>query len=152
MLDSNSKITVATDGATAPKSVGHMSIGVAAFDKSAKLIFQHYENLHWGTNNQAEYLALLKGLKFATENGYKNVTCYVDSELIINQLNKRWKTKNPELKNLQGHILSLIASLKGYGGNITLIHHGRKTNLAKVADKISKGGSFNEGDYLWQLA
>ncbi len=43
--------------------------------------------LPYGTNNMAEYMAVIEALKRALELGYKNLHIKSDSELIINQLN-----------------------------------------------------------------
>lgn len=64
------------------------------------------------TNNQAEYLALIAGLK-AINNLFKNeditkLDIKLDSELIIKQLNSEYKVKNPSLKNLFQQVQQLL--------------------------------------------
>lgn len=51
-----------------------------------------------GTNNEAEYKALVIGLKTALKYGAENLTCFLDSELIVKQLNGVYKMKNERLK------------------------------------------------------
>ncbi len=46
------------------------------------------------TNNQAEYQGLVAGLTRADELGVKSLQVYMDSELIIRQLNGQYKIKN----------------------------------------------------------
>ncbi len=49
------------------------------------------------TNNQAEYQGLILGLKKIKEFDVSSITVFMDSELIINQLKRRYKVKNSEL-------------------------------------------------------
>ena len=51
------------------------------------------------TNNQSEYKALIAALKFAS-NKSEEVTCYLDSELVVKQLNGEYSVKNNQLKQL----------------------------------------------------
>lgn len=53
-----------------------------------------------GTNNEAEYTALIHGLDAATDRGWKDITIEGDSQLVINQVLGTWKCKAPELKRL----------------------------------------------------
>ena len=52
------------------------------------------------TNNQAEYRALLLGLKTVAQLGFLKVEIALDSELIVRQLEGRYKVKNLALKPL----------------------------------------------------
>ena len=47
------------------------------------------------TSNQAEYEALLVGLRLAREVGSKHLKCWSDSKLVIGQLNGGYQTKDP---------------------------------------------------------
>ncbi len=67
------------------------------------------------TNNQAEYLALLNGLQ-EIENAKRNhaitnarLIIKGDSELIIRQLEGRYRVKNPQLRPLYQKIMELLA-------------------------------------------
>ncbi len=48
------------------------------------------------TNNVAEYHGLLRGLEAAVEMGADDVDFYMDSKLVVEQMNGRWKIKHPE--------------------------------------------------------
>lgn len=53
------------------------------------------------TNNQAEYKALLLGLANVEEIAPgAHVTCYLDSELIVKQLNQEYRVRDEKLKPL----------------------------------------------------
>jgi ribonuclease HI len=49
------------------------------------------------TNNQAEYRALLLGLRLCVERGYREVEFLLDSELVVRQVNGQYKVKNADL-------------------------------------------------------
>lgn len=52
------------------------------------------------TNNQAEYEAVLLALTEAKKHGATTVQIFSDSELIVNQLNQKYKVKNGGLQPL----------------------------------------------------
>lgn len=61
-----------------------------------------YENADWieqkdCTNNIAEYEGLLHALEKATELNLKDVVIYGDSNLVVQQINRRWKIKKDYL-------------------------------------------------------
>lgn len=53
-----------------------------------------------GTNNQAEYLAAIEGMKKALSLNWKSVTIQNDSQLVINQLNEEWAVTSENLLEL----------------------------------------------------
>jgi ribonuclease HI len=98
-----------------------------------------------GTNNIAEYTAILQGLKWIKENTDINdlsVECFLDSQLVVEQLCGRYKMKNEGLKPLFWEIRDLILAL---GGQVTFKHIPREQNaeadlLVNLAlDKELKG-------------
>ncbi|HNT29632.1 MAG TPA: ribonuclease HI family protein [bacterium] len=63
------------------------------------------------TNNQAEYQALILALQTARTYQPDRLTCYLDSELIVRQLNGRYRVKHPDLKPLYLKVVSLVGTL-----------------------------------------
>lgn len=53
-----------------------------------------------GTNNQAEYMAILNALKWCLDNGLKRVHILTDSRLAVKQVRGEWRTRDSALKNL----------------------------------------------------
>jgi len=49
------------------------------------------------TNNQAEYLALQRGLELAGEKKVNSITCYLDSELVVKQLRGEYRVRHQDL-------------------------------------------------------
>ncbi len=82
------------------------------------------------TNNFAEYTALIKGLQRASAIGKKIVLCYLDSELVVKQLNGLYKVREESLKPLISEVLKLMHNFK----NVTFTHVHREKNV--LADKL----------------
>ena len=77
--------------------------------KNNKIIKQGSKFLGIKTNNQAEYNAIIFALK-STEQ--KNLEIVSDSELVIKQLNQKYKIKKPHLQKLYAKIQKLIKNKK----------------------------------------
>ncbi|PKM92470.1 MAG: hypothetical protein CVU81_00255, partial [Euryarchaeota archaeon HGW-Euryarchaeota-1] len=74
--------------------------GVVIKDESDKIIFEKGFFFGKKTNNQAEYLALIKGLESAKEIGATQIACFLDSELLVKQQTGEYKVRNPLLVDL----------------------------------------------------
>jgi ribonuclease HI len=61
------------------------------------------------TNNVAEYQALLHGLRFALARGASAVEVFSDSELLVRQIEGRYRVKHPGLQPLHREARSLLA-------------------------------------------
>ncbi|XP_074350150.1 uncharacterized protein LOC141689690 [Apium graveolens] len=53
----------------------------------------------YATNNNAEYEALINGLKIALEMGVRNLIAKSDSELVVNQVNGGFQARGPQTKS-----------------------------------------------------
>jgi len=60
------------------------------------------------TNNIAEYRALILGLETALERGAAVISIYLDSELLVRQIQGIYRVKNPDLKPLMLEIRDLL--------------------------------------------
>jgi ribonuclease HI len=81
------------------------------------------------TNNEAEYIALTRLLEIAKESNYEHLIIYMDSALVVNQVNNKWKINYEHLKALKNKIDSLEVPFE-------LFHVKREYNME--ADKASK--------------
>lgn len=81
---------------------GPAGIGIVVVDESGKVLLEHYEILGLNfTNNQAEYMALVKALELCSSLFPKGVLhVFSDSELLIKQLTGQYKVRNQNLKRL----------------------------------------------------
>jgi ribonuclease HI len=83
------------------------------------------------TNNQAEYQALIDGLKAIAEWKPDRLEVYLDSKLVVEQVNGKWKVKEPELKELHKQAKDLLHQ---FGDRATVRHVAREEN--RGADKL----------------
>ena len=83
------------------------------------------------TNNVAEYHGLLRGLEAAVELGADEVDFFMDSKLVVEQMNGRWKIKHPDMQALALEARKLIDQI----GTFNLSWVPRAKN--KVADALS---------------
>ena len=84
------------------------------------------------TNNQAEYLAVIEALKKIEKiSDGAEIHCFLDSELVVEQLNQRYKLKNEGLKPLFWEIRELVMKL---GGKVQFEYISRNKN--KLSDKL----------------
>jgi len=103
-------LVIHTDGACFGNP-GPMGIGVAAY-KSGKPVKEMSEYLGKGTNNIAEYTAVIRALEFAKSERETEVEIRSDSQLIVRQLSGHYKVKSPHLKELKRKIDSLSQGMK----------------------------------------
>lgn len=121
--------TIYTDGG-ARGNPGPAGIGVWIQDSQTGDITKIKEYIGETTNNQAEYRALLRALEKAHELGAHEVSCFLDSELIVKQMNREYRVKDKELATLFLKVWNLAALFK----KITFHHVPRAQN--KEADKL----------------
>ena len=77
---------------------GPGAIGVVIENDKGKEIFELSKYIGECTNNEAEYQALIAGLKAAKKKGIENLDVFLDSELVTKQVNGEYKVKSPNLK------------------------------------------------------
>ena len=95
-----------------------------------------------GTNNVAEYSALLSGIDKALELGWKHVVIEGDSNLVVNQINGTWNVNKEHLQRLCTQVLKHLPEFDSY----TINWIPRKDN--SIADKLaSKALGYKEDPY-----
>lgn len=77
---------------------GPTAIGII-IRKDEKILKKYATKIGNATNNIAEYRALIKALELASKFS-KEVTCYLDSELLVKQLLGKYRVRNPKLLEL----------------------------------------------------
>jgi len=81
----------------------------------AEVIFEKAIYFGEKTNNEAEYLALINALTwlkdFSDNNKLEQVDFYLDSKLVVEQMQKNWKIKEPRLRELAQQGWEIINSL-----------------------------------------
>ena len=84
------------------------------------------------TNNVAEYEALIKALELASEVTTDEITCMLDSELVVKQLLGEYKVKNPKLLPLFLKVQKLQDKFK----KIRYEHVSRWDTYQRIVDEI----------------
>jgi len=102
------------DGGYSPAINGYYSFIVFAESEIVANISRQLCNAE--TSNEAEYLALIESVKWLVEHGYTgedgfNVILYSDSQLLVNQVNGKWKIKARNLFPLALKVWQLSKSL-----------------------------------------
>jgi len=110
---------------------GPSGAGVVILDKDGEQIFELSRFLDNGTNNEAEYKALIRGLSAAADVGIKRVQVFLDSELVVNQLLGTYKVRNPRLLQLFEEAMSRLRLFDEYA----IFHVGRELN--QKADRLA---------------
>lgn len=123
------KLEIYTDGG-ARGNPGPSGCGVVIYDKQSKIVREYTKFLKRATNNQAEYEALILALQKAKALNAKEVDCYLDSQLVVEQLNHRYKVKN----SILGSLFIKVWNLSQFFKKINYHHIPREKN--KRADKL----------------
>src|ERR1041385_2562374 len=87
------------------------------------------------SNNVAEYEALVHGIKLAKEIGIRNIECFGDSDLVVQQCTGTWEAKDANMASYR----FLVQQISGYFEGCEFHHVPRANNEA--ADALSKLGS-----------
>lgn len=110
MIPRNQTLILRTDGA-ARGNPGHAAAGVVIEDAQGKLLARGKKYLGRLTNNQAEYQALILGLKAVAQSHPAAVRVYMDSELVVNQMNGRYKVRHDDLLPLHEEASHFVTEL-----------------------------------------
>lgn len=128
-IDSNALIHINIDGASRGNP-GPAAIGIA-FYKNNELFEEKAEYIGNQTNNFAEYTALIRALETSVDKGFKNIEIRSDSELVVKQMNKLYKIKDADIKDLADKANTFISKIS----NVKIVHVKREDNLR--ADKLA---------------
>ena len=124
------RIRVYSDGA-ARGNPGLAGAGAVLIEPNGRVVERLGKFLGVQTNNYAEYMGLLLGLKRAKDLGVQEVEVFADSELMIRQLNGTYQVKSPSLRPLYEEVLELLNQF----GRFKLVHVPREMNA--MADEMS---------------
>ena len=123
-----SKLQIYTDGG-ARGNPGPSGIGVVIWSGN-ELVGQYKKYIGKATNNQAEYKAVILALEEAKKIGAEELEFFLDSELVVKQINREYKVKDKGLAALFVQVWNLSMGFK----KATFTHVPREKN--KDADKL----------------
>lgn len=115
-------------------SKGNPGLGYGSFEiKRNGELFDRQLEMPFGnnlTNNQAEYMSLIRGLRAIIDNPRidalkAEITIKGDSQLVIKQLNGEWKVKNANMQPLWAEARGLLTEV----GKWQAMWHGRSNSV-----------------------
>ncbi len=123
------KLIVYTDGG-ARGNPGPGAIGVIIKNSEGKVIKEVGKFIGRATNNEAEYKAIIEGLKECKDKKATSLECFLDSLLVVNQLNGDFKVKDKKIKIFWNEAKNLEKNFK----EVSYHHIPREKN--HLADKV----------------
>ena len=118
------------DGLAEPNP-GEASGGAIIYSPSREPIYETGEYIQYATNNVAEYTGLIIGLRLALEKGLTKILVEGDSQLVIFQIQGKWKVKNENIQKYYKQAVELVSQF-----DFIAIRHIRR-DLNKEADRIT---------------
>lgn len=96
------------DGGCRPKNPGHAAFACVVKLDGEEHVIARYIGIK--TNNEAEYMGLIVGVKFAASLGATELHIVSDSKLVVNQVSGRWKEKEHwKLKHMVREARALLS-------------------------------------------
>jgi len=123
-------LSLFTDGACRGNP-GNGGAGAVLVGKNGEVVSTAKKFLGHCTNNIAEYRALILGLEAALGQGATAISIYLDSELLVRQIQGVYRVKNPTLKPLMIDVRALLDRFDTW----QVAHVPRCDNA--VADKLA---------------
>lgn len=128
-------VIINTDGAS-QGNPGPAAIGVIIRDESNRQLASISRRIGRTTNNQAEYQAIIAALERAIKLGASRVELRSDSELVVKQVNGRYRVKNASLKPLYQKVNQLRNQLVDF--RITHVNREQNKEADRLANKALK--------------
>ena len=124
-------ILIYSDGASrgnpGPASIAYVILS------GNKVLCENSEFVGKMTNNQVEYFALISALKSASNITDAEVICHVDSQLVVKQLYRLYRTRNSVLKKLSDEVKDLARRFS----DVTFTHVPREDAWIRVVDRLA---------------
>jgi probable phosphoglycerate mutase len=110
---------------------GEAGFGVSVATSDGAPVADLFGYLGRATNNVAEYQALIHALRYALARGARRVRIFSDSELVVRQMEGRYRVKHPDMVPLHREARQLLARFE----EASLGHVRREKN--READRLA---------------
>jgi ribonuclease HI len=124
------RLVAYSDGASRGNP-GPASIGGVVLDEDGRTLASIARRIGRGTNNEAEYRAAIAVVEAALALGATSLELRMDSELVVRQLEGRYRVRNPGLV----HHFQRLKALRDRFSRMTVTHVPRELNRA--ADRLA---------------
>jgi ribonuclease HI len=120
---------------------GPAAYGVIVRDAKGEVIAELSDYLGIQTNNYAEYSGLLAALDFAVREKHLSLKVLSDSELLVRQMQGRYKVKSPGLIDLYDRARALVRKLEHFSIEHVLRQYNREADslVNQVLDSRGRG-------------
>ena len=127
---------------------GEAGAGIWIADGEGKKILEMSRYLGHKTNNEAEYWALLLGLREAKRLGAKSIRVFTDSELVGKQVNGLYRVKNENLKVLHASVMKQLREFPSYA--VESIPREGNREADRLANEAVRRGMEKEKGGSWR--
>lgn len=129
-MTEDTALRIHVDGASRGNP-GEAGFGIHAASADGRTVAELYGYLGQATNNVAEYQALIYALRWALGRGSDRVEVFSDSQLLVRQLEGRYRVKHPGLQPL----FREASGLKARFERVAIRHVPREEN--READALA---------------
>ena len=109
---------------------GPAAVAAVVQDAGGQVLLEKGERIGRATNNVAEYRALLLGIEMAAALGASELELVGDSELVVRQVEGRYKVKDAALRELHAEVKQALEPFERWS-----IRHVRREQNAE-ADRL----------------
>jgi ribonuclease HI len=131
------RLIVNVDGG-ARGNPGPAAVGVVVRDPGGEIVEERGERIGRATNNVAEYRALLLGIERAAAHGASELELVGDSELIVRQVEGRYKVKDATMKELHGKVKRALEPFESW--SIRHVRRGDNAEADRLVNQALDGG------------
>ena len=135
------------DGACEPFNPGGTATsGAIVKDKDGTVLLEEGRLVGNGggmSNNVAEYAAIIRVFEYLISRSPGHVIVHGDSNLVINQLNSKWRVRKGLYHSVALEARELLGRLRSLGWRVDLLWIPRKQN--EECDALSKGALADAG-------
>ena len=133
---SPASVTVNVDGG-ARGNPGPAAIAAVVRGPDGEVLEEAGEAIGEATNNVAEYRALLLGIEKARAHGADEVKLLGDSELVVRQVQGRYKVKDANLRTYFLEVKEALRALSSW--SIDHVRRGQNSDADRIVNEVLDG-------------
>ena len=135
-------LRVFTDGASRGNP-GPAALGVVIEDDQGMRLRGFHRWLGRATNNEAEYAALIEGLKAVKAWKPERLEVFLDSKLVVEQMSGRWQIKHPDMRPLAAKARETVRALGRV--SYTWVPRSRNAHADRLANQAMDAAAGKAG-------